>query len=57
MRTRRPEKGTEFLGVKAPIAGTEVANYWLHDPEFAASEIDSLALAKEVHAVFVLREG
>src|SRR5882757_10943191 len=50
-------KKAPSLGIEAPIAGTQVANYRLHDLELAASEIDSLALGEEAHAVFVLREG
>src|SRR5499427_3061758 len=45
------------LGIEAPVAGTQVAHHWLHNLEFAAAELDCLALTEAAQAMFVLRKG
>src|SRR5215813_1173312 len=48
---------TPRLGIEAPVAGTQVTHHRLHNLEFAATELDCLALNEEAHAMFVLRKG
>src|SRR5215813_13000442 len=48
---------TPRLGIEAPVAGTQVAHHRLHNLEFAAAELDCLALTEEAHAMFELRKS
>src|SRR5262249_47405057 len=45
------------LGIKAPVAGMQVAHHRLHNLEFTAAELDCFALTEEAHAMLVLRKG